>query len=71
MTSDYQDVDRLMTVPEAVSYLRISIATLARMRGEGKGPPYMKIGRRVLYRKSSLDLYLHHNVVDNQGENHE
>ena len=40
---------------EAAELLRLSVQylSIARFRGEG-GPPYIKIGRAVRYRRSSL-----------------
>jgi len=38
-----------LTVGEAAALLRVSEITLARWRIEGRGPPYRKFGRRVVY----------------------
>ena len=48
----------LLTTEEAGRYLRLSPRTLERYRVTGEGPRYLKIGRRVLYRKSDLDEWL-------------
>jgi hypothetical protein len=37
------------TVVEAATFLRISAVTLGRWRIEGRGPPFRKFGRRVVY----------------------
>ncbi|KAF1704041.1 helix-turn-helix transcriptional regulator [Pseudoxanthomonas suwonensis] len=50
--------------PEAARYLGISISTLEKMRHEGRGPRYMKVGGRVFYRLSDLDAYLERSVVE-------
>ncbi|TAW19255.1 DNA-binding protein [Rhizobium ruizarguesonis] len=47
-----------LTGSEAAAYLRVTEVTLARWRGESKGPAYVKTGGRVLYRVSSLLAYL-------------
>jgi excisionase family DNA binding protein len=43
-----------LTVTEAAALLRLSEITLGRWRIEGKGPPFRKFGRRVLYATSDL-----------------
>jgi hypothetical protein len=43
-----------LTALEAADFLRISPVTLGRWRIEGKGPPFRKFGRRVLYATSDL-----------------
>jgi hypothetical protein len=42
------------TVPEAAIFLRISVVTLGRWRIEGRGPPFRKFGRRVMYAYEDL-----------------
>lgn len=42
----------------AAEYLDCNEGTLAKWRYEGVGPPYLKIGSKVLYRVESLDIYL-------------
>lgn len=54
-----------MTVPmplakslEVADYLQISTDTLARLRGQGDGPRYVKIGANVRYAWRDVDAYL-------------
>lgn len=47
--------DRLLTKEEVAEYLRISRATLGRLM---KKIPYIKLGRRVLFKKSDIDKFL-------------
>ncbi len=51
-----------MTSVEAADYLRISRRTLERMRVEGTGPRYLKVGpgkrARVLYRTVEVETWL-------------
>lgn len=44
----------LLTSNEASMALRLSKRTLERWRVSGDGPPYVKAGRRVLYRSEDL-----------------
>ncbi len=57
----------LLSIEQAVTYLMLSTATLARMRKDKVGPLFVRLGSRVLYRKADLDAYIASNVI-NQGE---
>ena len=50
----------LFSTDSAVRYLRGTIArqTLAKRRCEGRPPEFLKIGRKVFYRRSALDAFL-------------
>lgn len=58
-----QHVDR-MKQPAAAEYLGVSEQTLARMRSEGKGPRYVKLGGRVFYRRTDLEAYIESNTFE-------
>jgi hypothetical protein len=47
-----------LTQDEAAAELKICERTLDRWRRLGEGPPITKLGRRVLYRRSSLQAWL-------------
>jgi len=59
-----QSISDLMTVKEAAQYLRISVSALydlTRRRGAARATvpiPVIRIGKRLMYRKSSLDKWL-------------
>ena len=48
----------LLTTAEAAAYVGLSPRTLERYRVTGEGPTYLKVGRRVLYRRTDLDKWL-------------
>jgi len=48
-----------LTPDEAASELKICTRTLDRWHRLGEGPPITRLGRRVLYRRSSLLEWLH------------
>ncbi|MFC7962700.1 helix-turn-helix domain-containing protein [Rhodococcoides kroppenstedtii] len=52
----------LATVSEAAAFLRATPSNLAQMRFQGKGPRFVKHGRKVLYRWSDLEAYLEANT---------
>lgn len=43
-----------LTTREAAALLRVSVDTLERMRARGDGPPWRRVGRRVLYLRTDL-----------------
>ena len=53
-----QPADTFLTQDEAAKRLRLSPRTLERMRLNGDGPRFIKAGRRVLYRNSSLEAWV-------------
>lgn len=53
----------LLTNKEAADYLRVAPHTLDNWRYESSGPPYLKLGRKVLYRQGDLDAFLEANYV--------
>lgn len=50
-----QDV---LTTGEAAKYIRHSVRTMIRWRQERVGPPFIQCGKKILYRKQSLDRWL-------------
>jgi|GEM_PF-451010 len=57
------DIDDLVDDKEAARALHQKPQTLAGWRCEGKGPVYLKIGRRVFYRRSDLSAWLATQIV--------
>ena len=47
-----------LTLPEASELIRTPTGTLYQWRTKKIGPPSMKVGRRVLYKRSDLDAWL-------------
>ena len=50
--------DPLYDTPEAADYCNSGQSTLEKLRLTGGGPIFIKLGRRVVYRKSDLDDWL-------------
>ncbi len=53
---------------EAAEYLGLKAATLNKWRVYGAGPPFLKVGRLIRYRKSDLDAYLAGRLVRSTAE---
>lgn len=49
-------------------YLDVTVQTLATWRNRGEGPPYAKLGTKIVYRIDDLDRYLADNLVDRGGD---
>jgi len=53
----------LLDTQETAEYLRISVSTLERMRLDGSGPQFIKLGigkkrARVVYRRADIEAWL-------------
>lgn len=59
-----KQVKNRVTVDVAAKYIGLAPHTLSKMRSEGRGPRYLKVGNRVFYRLSDLDAYLERSVVE-------
>ena len=49
---------RLLSAASASRYLSMPQATLAKLRWEGSGPPFVKIGKRVFYEPEAIDEWI-------------
>jgi hypothetical protein len=49
--------DVSLTTANAAKYLALSPSCLAKLRCYGGGPRFCKLGRRVTYRRSDLDVW--------------
>lgn len=57
-----------LKTPEAAEYTRLSVPTLERKRLVGDGPPFVKAGKSVIYRRSDLDDWLSSRLVRSTSE---
>jgi predicted DNA-binding transcriptional regulator AlpA len=58
----------LLDAPRAAEWTGLSTSTLAKLRLTGKGPTYIKLGRRVAYRPEDLDQWIEANRVRSTSE---
>lgn len=49
---------KVISAKVAARYVGLSESTLAKLRLNGNGPTYCKLGRRVVYRPTDLDQWL-------------
>jgi excisionase family DNA binding protein len=53
----------LMTTEEVADYTRLSVETLRYFRQREEGPAWVKLGRRVFYRRSDVDAWIEASLV--------
>ena len=57
------ELPKVVTAKTAARYVGLSESTLTKLRLNGNGPIYCKLGRRVVYRPIDLDLWLQSRTV--------
>ena len=60
---------KALSTQDAAAYTGLSRTTLATLRTRGGGPPFVKLGRRVVYRQDDLDAWLAARVRKSTSEN--
>jgi hypothetical protein len=63
-TSDEQSSSPLLSPELAGAYIRIHHRTLKNWRVLGRGPRYVRVGRRAFYRRADLDAWLEAHAYD-------
>lgn len=58
----------LLTTREAADALRSNPRTIERWRTAGRGPMFVHIGRRVVYTRADLELFIHQNRRTHTGK---
>ena len=61
----------LFTTIQAAELLCVSEMTLRKWRWEGKGPKFVKIGRKVAYREEDITAYVSSMVRSSTSDNGE
>lgn len=69
VTSFTGNHDRLLTEAQAADHLNLSVRTLQAWRSRGFGPPFIRAGRAVRYRRADLDRWIEANSVSNLPAN--
>ena len=58
----------VLNAGQVAERLGLSSSTLAKMRLSGDGPPYAKLGRRVVYRPEDIDAWIASNRFSSTSE---
>ena len=64
------DPSELGTTGEVAEFLHVSVGQLANLRRQGNGPPFVKLGKSVLYRWADVYAYLDANTMQRTGDSH-
>jgi predicted DNA-binding transcriptional regulator AlpA len=57
------DMPKVVTTKVAARFVGLSESTLAKLRLNGNGPIYCKLGRRVVYRVADLEQWLQSRIA--------
>jgi hypothetical protein len=57
--------DRLIPAAQMPAYIGLAVQTLARLRHEGKGPTFVRVGRRIFYPANLVRQWLNERTYDN------
>jgi predicted site-specific integrase-resolvase len=57
-TMSMETLNEISTTEEAARFLRLKRQTLEMWRLKGTGPTYLKLGRRVVYRREALERFM-------------
>ena len=56
----------LVNESDASAYLEVAAQTLRNWRSIGRGPRFVKQGRRVMYRLADLDRWVEQHLIDTE-----
>lgn len=62
--TDTTALPQILSERELAQHLGLNARTLARMRDERRGPPHVRIGRKVGYRASDVAAWLEQQVIE-------
>lgn len=54
----------ILSVKEVSDEYRINMNTLAKWRSERRGPRFIKVGRKILYRRDDLEDYFNSHIQE-------
>lgn len=60
--------DEFYTDPQFAALVQRSTRTTETWRRRGGGPPFVRLGRRILYRKRDVELWLQRNTFRHRAE---
>jgi hypothetical protein len=61
--------DRLIPAAAMPGYIGLAVQTLARLRHEGKGPAFVRVGRRIFYPANVVRQWLNGRTYENTSYN--
>jgi hypothetical protein len=64
----YEFASDLLPAHAAAKRIGLAASTLAKLRCWGGGPEFLKLGRKVVYRRAALEQWLADRVVNNTSD---
>jgi hypothetical protein len=61
--------DRLIPAAQMPGFIGLAVQTLARLRHEGKGPAFVRVGRRIFYPANVVRQWLNERTYENTSYN--
>ncbi|WP_306253159.1 AlpA family transcriptional regulator [Parvularcula sp. IMCC14364] len=65
---DTTDDNELFVTEQAADFLGLSVSWMMKARVTGDGPPFAKLSRRVMYRKSDLIAWVSERICNSTSE---
>lgn len=56
--SEIRSFDRLLSAQEVADYLRVPLATIYTWRHRHQGPPGLRVGRHLRYRRRDVEAWI-------------
>lgn len=63
----HSNTSTLLSADATAAFLGVQVRTLANWRVQGRGPKYVRIGRRPFYRNSDIEGWLEERVFSHTG----
>ena len=63
VVADLQHLEPLLSASEVAAYLGVPIKTLYRWRYRREGPPALRVGRHIRYRRTDLEDWVNHRLA--------
>jgi excisionase family DNA binding protein len=65
--SEMKPLDRLLSAQEVAEYLNVPISTLYSWRYHGNGPPGLRVGKHLRYRRADIQAWVQDQIKDGRG----
>lgn len=64
--SEMKPLDRLLSVQELAEYLGVPVTTIYTWRHRSQGPPGLRVGRHLRYRRRDVEAWIERQLENQQ-----
>jgi excisionase family DNA binding protein len=64
--SEIQPLNPLLSAQEVAEYLGVPVTTIYTWRHRSQGPPGLRVGRHLRYRRCDVEAWIEHQLEDQQ-----